>query len=203
VGLLPHFAGWNIDLAAPWFLGVFALGMVGAQLSGDLAWASRTVRWPWGILAWSGVGCYFLLMAWGMVSRQKYPNWPFLWPVDVLVGLTTVCFLVDCTRFCQRQEASRLPLALRVFGSRPAVALGVFSYSLYLTHAPVLGVFDLWLHARGVTGARLTLYMLAVAVPMCLVVALAFHYAIERRFMPGAPRTEKEAAPSAVMSPAP
>src|SRR5262249_33819571 len=66
--------------------------------------------------------------------------------------------------------------------SRPTLALGTISYSLYLTHYPALAL----VHAA--TGGRSTadgLRLLALGVPASVVMAAGFSMLVERRFLGG------------------
>jgi peptidoglycan/LPS O-acetylase OafA/YrhL len=70
----------------------------------------------------------------------------------------------------------------RVFGNRYMVFLGLVSYSLYLWHLPVLT----WLAAAswypGLTGGHLA-WILALALPMSLAIAVVSYLGVERPFM--------------------
>lgn len=100
-----------------------------------------------------------------------------------------------------------LPLWRRfgiAFSTIAGVLLGVFSYSLYLVHAPLLALAHF--STRAFTPTLLLKYaiMLGVAAPLSIVVSYGFHLAFERRFMSAhSPRTEKETVTAAIASPAP
>ena len=57
-------------------------------------------------------------------------NWVAV--LDIFVGVVTAGFLTRCT------QSGDKTLIVRALESAPAVTLGGFSYSLYLTHYPVL-----------------------------------------------------------------
>jgi len=100
--------------------------------------------------------------------------------VDLLIGLATLALLVHLT---ERARSSQRGVLLGLLESRPLVALGHFSYSLYLTHLPVLALCYFELQRRQWSGGALALALLVVGSLASLVVAYAFHVAIERRFI--------------------
>ncbi len=193
VGLGIHFATTRFDLAAPWFLGLFALGMAGAVVSvsdgqgrQDAVIRRLTLRFPWGMAA-----CFFALLVaaahlWLLHQRCDMQPWELSPPSDVLIGLTTVCFLIHCTK-------SQTPFwGLRLLQSRAATALGAFSYSLYLIHSTVLGLVQYGLKFLPLSPALFTAVFFTLGLPLSLGAAYVFHLAFERPFMSS--RTVKPAS---------
>ncbi len=84
-----------------------------------LAWAGQTSR---QVLAALGLAMILASLFW-LSSDLALPGWPSLLPI-----LGTCLFLV----FANQRGAGRL------LSSRPLVAVGLFSYSAYLYHMPVL-----------------------------------------------------------------
>ena len=129
------------------------------------------------------------------------------WLMDILCGLLSVCLLILCTR---RAHAGRLPGKLpgqfwliALLQSRPAMALGAMSYSVYLFHLPVLqGLFWL-LCSQHLPPILVLATTFLVLVPVAVGVCYLFHLIFERPFMPGKPRGEKAAEKAALLSPAP
>ncbi len=174
---------------SPQFLGLFALGMAAADLNFSpkprlLFWRERL---PWGWLA----GLITLALVAASLHRS---SGPLAVPLkDILVGAATACLLVYCTRWLTRRHETatdqsaetqrRAPLLLRVFESRPAVLLGVFSYSLYLMHAPVLAICQNALSARHLSPTLDLVVMLCGAVPLAVVFSYGFHLVFERPFL--------------------
>jgi peptidoglycan/LPS O-acetylase OafA/YrhL len=77
-------------------------------------------------------------------------------------------------------------------GVRRWARLGVMSYSLYLTHAPVLHVCEVGFMAVGITPTMLgTLLRYVVCVPLCLGVAWAFFRLVERHFLNQRPQADE------------
>ena len=193
-GLLAFFFN-RFSGVSPHFLGLFALGMAAADInfSPKPRLAALRERLPWG-----GLALAFLLVL--CVLSLRHSAWPLFVAVkDVLVGASTACLLVSCTRFLTRRHAAntpasdlstddlpaavRSPLVLRVLESRAAVTLGTFSYSLYLVHAPVLAVCQAALRPLSLPPTAALALMLGVGTPLALAVSYLFHLAFERPFL--------------------
>jgi peptidoglycan/LPS O-acetylase OafA/YrhL len=101
---------------------------------------------------------------------------------DTLVGAATAVALVHYTRHAA-SETSAKPIVLRWLESGPMVELGRFSYSLYLTHLPVVALVYLALRRLELAPEIQMLAMIAVSVPASLGAAYAFYAAFERRFV--------------------
>ena len=171
------FARGPAMVAIPWYLLLFALGMSAAAVgfsSGELPRGLRR-KVPWGLtcaVLWGG--CFVFSMA---AANVWFAHKPL---IDLLVGLSTFSLLVYLTERARGTSRGRL---LPVLESRPLVALGHFSYSLYLTHLPVLAGCFFALQGLGWSGGAQAVALLVVGSTASLVVAYAFHVAIERRFI--------------------
>jgi peptidoglycan/LPS O-acetylase OafA/YrhL len=167
----------SAHLAIPWYLLLFTFGMAAASIGfapGELERRLRS-KLPW---AWLTAG---LWLACVVLSNAAPKLWFNLKPVvDPLVGLATATLLVQLTRQGMAGRSSRL---LTWLEWRPLVALGHFSYSLYLTHLPVLALIYFGLRARGVTGTPFILTLAVLGSLASLAVGYAFHVVVERPFM--------------------
>jgi peptidoglycan/LPS O-acetylase OafA/YrhL len=169
----------------PWYLGLFALGMCAAAASfssraTDRNWLERV---PWKFVVWTLSGCCLL----GMTLLVK--TWFRLIPVsDALVGATTAALLIRYTDCVVRKGEGAKPRLLRIFESRLLVGLGHFSYSLYLSHLPVVALCYFALRPFALSGQARLFSMVALSVPASLATAFAFFWAIERHFV-GRPPT--------------
>jgi peptidoglycan/LPS O-acetylase OafA/YrhL len=72
---------------------------------------------------------------------------------------------------------------LQLLQSRPLLALGHFSYSLYLTHLPVLALCYFALAPLKLAPAVLSLSLLGLGSLASLLVAYGFYLAVERHFI--------------------
>lgn len=126
---------WLVGAKANWpslflyFIGLFALGMLGATIcfAKEERWISLRNRLPW--LPAAAV----LLALTAGLSWKFGPSQPRFHYTDLLIGLFALCLIVGT--FQANTGALR-----RFFDWKPLVALGGFSYSLYLVHAPLLQI---------------------------------------------------------------
>lgn len=165
----------NLETLHADYYALFAIGM-GACAVATLqpAWAAR-VPWYWisaaGVLGWAGLVAIDVPRA---VS-------PILDP-DLALGLAFAALLVGVR--------TGTGWVYRGLSWKPLVRLGVFSYSLYLVHAPLLQVIWLLLvEPFDPPQATALAVMWLVATPVIIGLAYAFHLVAERPFMTGVKRT--------------
>jgi peptidoglycan/LPS O-acetylase OafA/YrhL len=119
-----------------------------------------------------------------------------------LRGQAAAVWLVPLLNFCTHLADPAFALACFVLLNRwvraesagrfngrwvwPLAGIGLMSYSLYLTHAPVLHLLEACLAPGDGWPALAIRY--AVYVPLCLLVGLAFFWAVERHFLHPPPR---------------
>lgn len=180
-GLVPHFLwGGGIDAAGPWYLGLFGFGMAAASISLRPASGGWRERIPW-----VGVSAVFAISLAVMIKLRP----GLVWVNDNLAGVGAAALLIFCARSLAREgtdgSASSRPLALRLLEGRWAVALGAFSYSLYLTHSPLVSLVHLALHGFNLSNCGECIAVAGVSLPVALVLAYGFHLVFERPFLPG------------------
>jgi peptidoglycan/LPS O-acetylase OafA/YrhL len=162
---------FTMHWAHPWFIALFALGMAGAALR----FPNRTPR--------SSLDQFLL-------NAAEHPlTLPMLFlaicfsrshrvPVDFLIGLSTLSVILHC---CNR---SRLGNALlRVLHSRPLLALGTISYSLYLFHSPLLVFAHRAIEPLHFSPATRFALMLGGAVPLAVGISTVLYLLFERPFL--------------------
>ncbi|XGV98836.1 MAG: acyltransferase family protein [Leptolyngbya sp. BL-A-14] len=181
IGLSLHFIPHRpLDQAIPWFMGLFALGMLGAELvfSQKRVLISLRKRVPWRKLSWLALAGltieYFL-------RPSIDPNFSTAFLCDVLVGLFALSVIVDCATSLLEHSVDR-PAALALLESKWVVQLGTFSYSLYLIHLPVLGLAELPLSGIHSPVAKF-FGLLLLGVPLALLASYGFHLLFEKPFM--------------------
>jgi peptidoglycan/LPS O-acetylase OafA/YrhL len=128
-GLRFAFSDTRLTRAHPQFLGMFALGMLAAHVARSKEARFQRLRSvvPWSTLA--GVALLVgvsLTLYWGIALAETRFHW-----LDVPVGMMTTAALIAASR-----PGSNVLGA--VFSWPPLVAIGTFSYSFYLIHAPLL-----------------------------------------------------------------
>ena len=176
------------------YIAMFALGMLGCELSYSSRPAARAFRdrCPWNAIAWAAAGL-LLLASSGVVRRFSSDH-----TIELLVGIVTLCLLVTMSG---RPEI----FAVRALSCRTLVFAGSFAYSLYLVHAPLIAlIWQYGLHPLSLASLPAFLLLTLVGVPVIVACAYLFHLAFERPFMSNpSPKTEKQAEAAAVASPAP
>jgi len=150
------------DLAALFALGIATAGIV--RVSG----ARRS--WPWGWLALGAAAPVVVTIWWqGSVWTLDHLFW-----VDLAFGPAIACLLAG---FATGRAA---PLR-RLLDARPLRSLGGCSYSLYLTHAPIVAIiYDKVVARRVREGVPAFVVSLAVALPLTILFARGFALVFER-----------------------
>jgi peptidoglycan/LPS O-acetylase OafA/YrhL len=187
-GLRLACAGTRVTRANPHFIGLFTLGMLAAHVAcSPQADVAKRDRVPWGAIAGvcaALVSVVSYLWGWQVATERFYL-------LDLPTGIAAACLLVLSTAY-------RAGLVARVLNWKPLVAVGVFSYSLYLVHAPILQL--LWqflLHPAGVSNNVMFAFLSTLGLAIVLTAAYLFHRVLERPFM----RAVKP-APAPVVQPA-
>jgi peptidoglycan/LPS O-acetylase OafA/YrhL len=204
VGLVPHFAlpNYSFDWASPWFLGLFAIGMLAAciSLATGEKMKSLMVSAPWG-----SISLVMFLPGLALGNRATDAT---SWMADLLVGAATGCLLISCARFALRLGApsgnpARGNVIFQLLSAKLPVRLGVFSYSLYLIHSLYIIYFARLIQTHAIhTLARPPIFF-AISTLMSVAVSYLFFLAIERRFLPGHLHTAKRDIEATILSPAP
>ena len=181
VGCIPVWLIPNVAAVMnPWYLGLFALGMCAAGIGFSPRPSDQALR---AHPSWRVVFLVLLLGVALGVSVFVKAWFQYIVLSDAFVGATTAALLLHYTRLALADEGMARPLALRCLESRPLVVLGRFSYSLYLSHLPVVAACYFVLRRYSLSERGLMLALLASAVPASLAVAYAFFLGVERHFL--------------------
>jgi peptidoglycan/LPS O-acetylase OafA/YrhL len=171
VGLTAHvaLAGW-LDSAHPWYLGLFAMGCAAARYEGALSQRRLAFFRALTVIAW---GLPAMLIVWGGNSFFQR-NMAYL---DTLIGVATAL-----TLFIMLNEVSdgRPSRVTRLLSWPPLVRIGLFSYSLYLVHAPLLHVLDRTFTAVIAPGPEVMFILLVVSSPLIVGASYLFFLAFEK-----------------------
>jgi peptidoglycan/LPS O-acetylase OafA/YrhL len=152
------------------FAALFAIGMMAA---GILTASHRLRSWPWHWLALAAAAPVLVAIAW-LGSVWTITN--FYW-VDLAFGPAIGCLLAALA-------TDRPAPLVRLLDTRPVRSLGSFSYSLYLTHAPVVVLVNEWFIAgRFRQGVPSFLVSVAIVVPATLLFARGFAALFEIPFV--------------------
>jgi len=152
------------DLAALFAIGVASAGIVGAS--------SARRSWPWAGLALA-LAAPVLATVWWQGSAWTLDH---LFWVDLALGPAIACLLAGLAT----DHTAPLP---RLLDARPIRQLGRSSYSLYLTHGPiVVVVYEMIVAGRVRQGVPAFVVSLALVVPLTIVFARAFASVFETPF---------------------
>jgi peptidoglycan/LPS O-acetylase OafA/YrhL len=153
---------------------LFALGMFGAIVgfSQERVFIQLRENIPWDKLS--------ILFFLGFITLAIFHSDAGIIK-DFLIGISTLCLIISCTR--QLTEESASSLFLRLLESKPAFTLGLFSYSLYLIHAPVLALCQLGINSLALSLMEKGLALFAIVPLASICVAYGFHVLFERHFM--------------------
>ena len=157
------------DLAALFAIGILAAGIVGA---------SRARRdWPWPRLALAAAAPVLVTVWWqGSVWTLDHLYW-----VDLSLGPAIACLLAALA-------TGRPARLLRLLDARPIRRLGSFSYSLYLTHAPIVAIVcERIVAGRVAPGTPTFLVSLVLVLPLTIVFARVFAAVFEIPFQHARP----------------
>jgi peptidoglycan/LPS O-acetylase OafA/YrhL len=152
------------DLAALFAVGILSAGIVGASP------ARRSWPWPWLALA-AAAPVLATIWSQGSVWTLDHLFW-----VDLALGPAIACLLAGLA-------TGRPASLLRLLDARPMRNLGASSYSLYLTHAPILVVvYELVVAGRVSQGVPAFLVTLALVLPLTILFARVFASVFEAPF---------------------
>jgi peptidoglycan/LPS O-acetylase OafA/YrhL len=146
------------------YLEIFASGMLAAVLA-----VKASFRLPTWALSLVAVGC---LAAVRMSSGNGLAH-------DVAATLATLAVL--------QLALDPMGRVSRFLSAPWLVRIGLFSYSLYLVHAPLLHLFWLVVRRTGLSDDLIFVVLCVVGVPITMAGSYAFHCVFERPFMRLAP----------------
>lgn len=165
--------------AVSWYLLLFAFGMAGAAIgfAADGSAARLRVLLPWGLLC---AACWLFCVGFSTgAARIWFSSKPI---TDPLVGIATATLLIHLSARATSEAAPR-GLILSALEARPLVALGHFSYSLYLTHLPILALTKLALDRLGLRPLAAAFALLIVGGGASIAFAYVFFLGAERPFL--------------------
>jgi peptidoglycan/LPS O-acetylase OafA/YrhL len=173
VGIVgPHVGGVDtfVIQSPPDLAALFAVGIVTA---GIVAASAARRSWPWGWIALAAAAPVLAVIAWqGSVWTLDHLFW-----VDLALGPAVACLLAGLAT----GRAARL---MRLLEARPIRSLGLSSYSLYLTHAPIVViVYQGVVAGRVQQGVPAFVVTLALALPLSIAFARLFASVFEIPFL--------------------
>ena len=163
-----------------WYAGLFAMGAAGAVV----ATANDTkMKYYLNRVAWLKLALASLVAAAALLAAR---NWVHdnPWVADTLIGLATMCVIVACAHNSQTRDSRVRGVLIAIFESPIATALGVFSYSLYLVHPPIVAICNQVLSSFSVRPSIYLPSMILLGTLASLLVAAIFYWAVERWCVP-------------------
>ena len=157
--------------AALWLLGLFAMGMLACEIA--LGKPTRANRLPWRGIGLAAFALFAVLFG---AQQTTFFKLPFgqtyqMVALDCLIGIATSCFIIAACQDRRLAASLERPIFQR---------LGAFSYSLYLTHFPVLVIADAFLRKSGVSPLAHLAGLVFLAVPAAIALALVTYWLTER-----------------------
>lgn len=155
----------------PQFLVLFAFGVLGVRLGPLTSSAGRRRS-----LAAAALGALALFVALALTQGSEWMVAQFFW-TDLLFGVCVACLLA----LMHAGGGARLRAVLT---SRLSLWLGLFSYSIYLVHDPLVGILDKYVLGP-LDLAALPTFALGVAIgmPVILACCYGFHLLFEAPFL--------------------
>jgi peptidoglycan/LPS O-acetylase OafA/YrhL len=162
------------DLAALFAVGILSAGIVAAS--------TERRSWPW---AWLALAAAAPVLATIWMQGSVWTLDHLFW-VDIALGPAIACLLAALA------TGHPAPL-LRTLDAKPIRNLGLSSYSLYLTHAPIVAiVYEKIVAGRVGQGVPAFLVSLAITLPLTIGFARLFASVFEAPFM--RPRSTRRTA---------
>jgi peptidoglycan/LPS O-acetylase OafA/YrhL len=172
MGLVGPHVSWMNDTLVKFTPDLAVLFAVGVLAAGIVTASEGTRALPWAWLALAAV-VPVIVMIW--INGPAWTNANLFW-VDLASAPTIGCLLAAIA-------TSRPRIVIRFLDSRPLRSLGSFSYSLYLTHLPIVVAVAYGLVLpRVASGAPTFFVLVAILVPTTIVFARLFAAVFERPF---------------------
>lgn len=180
----------NLSWCYPWYLTMFILGMCAAVVvsSKEPLFATMRARVPW-----EAISVFGLILIFGIALPSGVEIVQML--EDAAIGLVCVTTIIACACSAMRKHngdfrtVNQGPLTpvitgiRRAFESKPAIGLGLFSYSLYLIHGLIitrLAAFALThLHNR----IAYALFIWVGGLAACFLAATILYLLLEKPFL--------------------
>jgi peptidoglycan/LPS O-acetylase OafA/YrhL len=170
--------------ARPWYLGLFALGGMGASIG----FSRRAFEQVWRVrIPWFRLGIVLLvifLVITEFAGRVGLDSFDLTIVWDVLFGLSVMCLLIHYTETWKAKPDQPRRSFLGVMHNPSLILLGRFSYSLYLMHGPILGIVAVILRSMGLSSWPLYVLIVGIGVPASVFFSYLFYLVFERPFMP-------------------
>ncbi|MFN6514669.1 MAG: acyltransferase family protein [Nostoc sp. CreGUA01] len=176
IGLIPiYLFNGFLEQTNPWLLGIFCLGMAAADIGFSqkpkLVAMRNSLPWGWLAIIFT---CIAFITEWRQLGLHIWINQSF-------AGLAFACLFISLTKSII--DGKQPSLTLRILQHPWAIALGTFSYSLYLTHGPVLVFVRYLLFYLPISPDMFAAASYLLGTALSLMIAYLFYLFFERPFM--------------------
>jgi peptidoglycan/LPS O-acetylase OafA/YrhL len=173
---------------------LFTLGMLATDVSFSNSKMARLAdKLPWGILLIVSCGIFVFYKSRVTFYVDENGNLENN-IVDVLFGLICFCLLVICSK--EKYASSYLSVARKTFSFKPLASTGLFAYSIYLIHAPLLHMIGVYIITPlHLSPFKATVLLIFGGTAAIIGLAYLFFLAFERPFL-----TKKKASATPVIS---
>ena len=158
-----------------WFAILFVFGMLAAHFSYRPSLKIGPKAGTGKILSLLGVAVTAKIISFSL-SQGKVFDTPTLIASDITFGLSTATLLYALT-------VAPGSWTERFFSMKWMVNIGIFSYSLYLLHHPILQIFYVNKPAWILGSENTMIYLLVAALPSILLISWVFSWIFERPFV--------------------
>lgn len=166
-----------LDITAmhPWYLGLFAFGMLASIVvfSPDPFW--NRARW----FASKQIFGYLTALSFLLFVGMVYAGFGFM-TNEIVLGWVVALALIFLTK---REIDRKNNMLLSILKSNMLVWFGVWSYSIYLAHSPILSLIKVLTNDLKVSDSERFVFMIFIAAPVSLVFSYFFHITCEKRFL--------------------
>ncbi len=161
----------KINHLTPQFLALFAMGVLAVHLGAD--GRAAKLRRPLTAAGLIAVGAF---VAVAVIEGSVWVVDRYFW-IDLLFGTGIACMMAV-------MHGGGAARARHVLASPAALRLGLFSYSIYLLHGPLVGLIDVRVLAPFHLAPLVKFgLLLVIGIPVILVVCYGFHLMFEAPFL--------------------
>ncbi|MBO3458407.1 acyltransferase [Aetokthonos hydrillicola Thurmond2011] len=176
LGIMPHYLlNGYMDVSHPWLMGSFTFGMLAAEITFSqvpfLVKLRNSLPWHQLSIVFAAIA---ILTEW---NKLGIPAWIY----ESFAGIAAACLIVDCTKIILIDRKRHI--ILRILENPVVLNLEAFSYSLYLTHAPIITLLRQLLTQFNMSPTAFTITLYTVGIAISLAFAYVFYLTIERPFL--------------------
>ncbi|MCF0055165.1 acyltransferase [Dyadobacter sp. CY356] len=181
IGFIPYIIlpkSNNFYWAHPWYVGLFASGMMAAVVVFSNNDKVSQIR---KFFNWHVLGTISMVLLPIIVVVTKFLYILPLILVETICGYLISIIIMKYT--INEIENKPKSIVSQVLCSKFAIAFGTFSYSIYLIHSPILGLINLIFLKVPMGIATRFLFMTTIATSIALSISYLFYYTVERKSM--------------------